>query len=322
MNYAFRSHLMQQFAAGARNQSRPPLVLASSNSSAYSITSEYQSARSVDNNVAPISNSEHISNPRARNERFSMTSSRSARFSAPNNDKERADDEDGSKNLSVISPLAKACQDNIKSRRSVSQFIPTTQTDISTLQASIHRAIDCAIYAPHQRRTEPWSFKQIVTPNNKSRLTEICYNVAYRRKLLQNEGDEEKAKFDADAKTRKWETVPTFLVALVNGQTKKTYQNDHEYEELPLSLPTSERQLEDYAATCAAVQNILLSLHSEGLASKWSTSPVIKTPAFRNLVCAKEDELVVALIMIGLPIKVASRGGSRRRLQSDVLQSI
>ena len=43
----------------------------------------------------------------------------------------------------------------------------------------------------------------------------------------------------------------------------------------------------------------MLSLHSENIATKWATGPVIKTAAFRNLVKAEPNDRVAALIMIG-----------------------
>lgn len=44
---------------------------------------------------------------------------------------------------------------------------------------------------------------------------------------------------------------------------------------------------------------MLLSLHAEGIGSKWATGPVIRTQAFRDLVQAEPTDRVAALIMIG-----------------------
>jgi hypothetical protein len=43
----------------------------------------------------------------------------------------------------------------------------------------------------------------------------------------------------------------------------------------------------------------LLSLHAEGIGSKWTTGPVIRTPAFRDLVQAAPTDRIAALIMVG-----------------------
>lgn len=74
-----------------------------------------------------------------------------------------------------------------------------------------------------------------------------------------------------------------------------------------------------YASTCAAIQNILLSLHAEQIASKWATGPVVQTPAFRHLVGATPCDRIVALIMVGLPKKeeMGSSSSRQRRLRRE-----
>ena len=83
-----------------------------------------------------------------------------------------------------------------------------------------------------------------------------------------------------------------------------------------------------YAAASAAVQNILLSLHAEGIGSKWATGPVIRTPAFRELVQALPTDRIVALIMVGGDTKFESereaqitavRRRRRRSIHGDLL---
>jgi hypothetical protein len=77
------------------------------------------------------------------------------------------------------------------------------------------------------------------------------------------------------------------------------------------------------------VQNLLLSLWSEGLPSKWSTGSITRTTSFRQLVDAKPDELVVGLIMTGYPIskviknnftKTITLGG--RKVKRDIVGNI
>jgi nitroreductase len=40
---------------------------------------------------------------------------------------------------------------------------------------------------------------------------------------------------------------------------------------------------EDFAACCCAVQNICLSLHAQGIGTKWTTGPVNFHPQFRQV---------------------------------------
>jgi nitroreductase len=76
------------------------------------------------------------------------------------------------------------------------------------------------------------------------------------------------------------------------------------------------------------VQNALLSLHAEGIGSKWATGPVIQTPAFRELVQAQATDRVAALIMVGGSTEFASdrerqgtevRRHRRRSLRGDLV---
>ena len=178
----------------------------------------------------------------------------------------------------------------------------------------------------------------------------------------EDEEDEETIrmmKATAQKKFDKWNAIPAFLVTLVNSSaslststtTPKSKSeattlwssldhdhsdvpdeenddnnHDHWYTPLPFVPPQSEQEMEDYASACAAVQNVLLSLHSEHLATKWATGPVIRTPAFRNLVQAGPDDRVVALIMVGEPdeqrrsfLASRRRRHHRRQFYGDVL---
>ena len=76
-----------------------------------------------------------------------------------------------------------------------------------------------------------------------------------------------------------------------------------------------------YAAACAAVQNVLLSLHAEHIASKWATGPVIETPAFRELINADPTDRIVALIMIGPAPQLPTMGGGEDLWLTSTSQS-
>lgn len=56
---------------------------------------------------------------------------------------------------------------------------------------------------------------------------------------------------------------------------------------------------ENYAAACCAVQNLCLSLHADGLGTKWTTGPVNFDPRFGPTVGLSEEEFVVGTIWFG-----------------------
>ena len=68
-----------------------------------------------------------------------------------------------------------------------------------------------------------------------------------------------------------------------------------------MAEPTSVLR-EDYAACCCAVQNLCLSLHSQGIGTKWTTGPVNFHPDFASAVGFDgAQEQVVGTIWFGEP---------------------
>ncbi len=61
---------------------------------------------------------------------------------------------------------------------------------------------------------------------------------------------------------------------------------------------------EDYAATCCAIQNLMLAARAEGLGSKWSTGALTQHPdVCSTLGIDGEAERVVGFIWLGFPEK-------------------
>ena len=67
----------------------------------------------------------------------------------------------------------------------------------------------------------------------------------------------------------------------------------------------SHRQQEDYAATCCAIQNLMLAAYGESLGSKWSTGGLTQHPRVCNLLGIDlTNEIVAGFIWLGTPAKV------------------
>jgi nitroreductase len=202
--------------------------------------------------------------------------------------------------------------------------------------SALDRAVLCGYAAPNHRRTEPFTFRRLVAPSSKTRdLADLAYHVQLRKLQLQRRRKEEQQEDQSDCRSEdasgsattqaeaddarsarrkhdKWNQIPAFLVATVKSPSVIQGEGEGEgglsepsnswrYEPIEYKAPATIRELEDYASCCAAVQNVLLSLHSEGLASKWATGDVIRTPAFRHLMEIPDDDRVVALIQVGRP---------------------
>ena len=153
--------------------------------------------------------------------------------------------------------------DALKFRRSAKQFGATAPD-----RATLERILEAATWAPNHRLTEPWRFFVL---QGEART-------AFGEALVP-ELDSEKA---IDALRAKVVRAPVLIVVAQHG-----------------SPDNPELDLEDYGATCAAVQNLLLAAHAEGLTAKWSTGEMATSKAaFAHLGLAAGDR-IVALIYLG-----------------------
>jgi len=219
----FRSPLMQQLISSARNNSSPPLALACVSRGLKSLSSGKSSEKQ-----STIQSCPSVQLP-ARRHSVTVPSLTSEPESC-----------------SETQRKALALQDLIKSRRSVSQLVPYV-TAHGFIASAIRRAVECGMHAPNHKRTEPFTFRQMLAPSEATRrLTRICYRVALHRALREKGVMEHRAQLQAQQKARKWGAVPAFLVASVSGQPPQSGPCFRDvYEEHPTIPPASTRQLED-----------------------------------------------------------------------------
>lgn len=138
-------------------------------------------------------------------------------------------------------------------------------------ESIIHDAIDVARWAPNHHQSEPWHF-YLLGQDTKQSIVELN-----GRLIDEKKGPEAGAK-----KRKRWAAIPGWLVV--------TYDRNED----------ALREKEDYAATCCAIQNLMLYLHSRGISSKWSTGPVIRTPEFYDLIWVDPNcEEVAGLLWYG-----------------------
>ncbi|GAX11390.1 hypothetical protein FisN_22Lh062 [Fistulifera solaris] len=324
-SHVFRSHLMQQFMAAARTQSRPPLALlgVTSEESSSTTTSE-RNTNQHNTHQRDVSSTRRTYTGRLSESESRALSSFASMMSSSSSSEHRmfTSASLSSDHLSATS-TSLDFQNILKARKTTSRFALDTR-DVTFWKEALDRAVACGLTAPNHKRTEPFRFRRLLAPSESTqRLAEIAFQVSLRHK---------KSIEEAERKRHKWQQIPAFLVTLVDqgGDSSMVIipENKDLYEPLPYVAPASELALEDYAAACAAVQNVLLSLHAEGIASKWATGPVIQTPAFRHLVQARPHDRVVGIIMVGMPhtsIPVDQgprRRRRRRRAMEEILQDL
>ena len=150
-------------------------------------------------------------------------------------------------------------------RRTVNNFCTT-----SVPWAVVQRAMEAAIHAPCHGMTEPWRFVHLGNETISNIAALNAADIAQRDPV---KGAKKKAR---------WEAIPGWCVVT-------SAKSDGGLQER-----------EDYAATCCAVQNFMVSLWAAGVGTKWTSGPITRTDAFAAL-CGIDPakELVVGCIWYG-----------------------
>lgn len=157
----------------------------------------------------------------------------------------------------------------LATRRTVQRFRPDPLPE-----DVLRRALTAAQWAPNHKTTWPWRF---LLPGPVTR--QILFRVGLRLKAAKKGPGpalEEAVRQDM--------LVPARLVVVVQRVA-----------------PDDARALEDYATCACAVQNLMLSLHADGFASKWGTGGTLRDPEARAALGVADDERVVAFVWCGAP---------------------
>lgn len=181
------------------------------------------------------------------------------------------------------------------SRRTVNDFgaeLPEGWED------ALNRAVEAATYAPNHKRTEPWRF-HLLGPRAIRRVCELNAEIVAAKK-----GEAAGAK-----KLSRWLAMPGWLVVTCVRP-----------DDAPSMEEPAGSTREDYAACCCAVQNLCLSLHADGLGTKWTTGPVNFDARFAAAAGLSDDEYVVGTIWFGEPAGGMPPPPRKRFTLDDVLQ--
>jgi len=137
----------------------------------------------------------------------------------------------------------------IRGRRSVANFRPE-RPDVALIRA----AVEAARWAPNHHLTNPWRFYIL---GEQTRAAVIALNTS----LVEARRGESAAA----AKDKRWRKVPGWLVVTCRKSDDELVAR------------------EDYAATACAIQNLMLYLHSAGVATKWTTGAVTRADDFYRI---------------------------------------
>jgi nitroreductase len=158
---------------------------------------------------------------------------------------------------------------------------------------SIEQVLESAVHAPNHKITEPWRF-HVFTGKGRGELARARAKLA--EILAYEEGEE-----------------PELVAGRVSRERKKTFRSPVIITVISLAGRDEVETLENYAACCAAVQNMQLTAHALGLASIWRTGPVAYHPFMRDFFGLDDGDRIVAYLYLGYPDM-----GERARRRSPV----
>ena len=156
----------------------------------------------------------------------------------------------------------------LRGRRTINLFEPEPVDSAALLDA-----IELARWAPNHRLTEPWRF-YLIGPQTAEAVAE-CWA-----------GYEAEVKGDAAGAARRER------LSLIPGHFVVTSARDDD----------GVIDLENYAACCCAIQNLMLYLWQRGIGVKWTTGAITREPRLYRLLGIEADaERIVGYFWYGRP---------------------
>ncbi len=163
----------------------------------------------------------------------------------------------------------------LRARRSVARVTPERPP-----RSAIECVIEAAGWAPNHHRSEPWRFF-VLAGRARDELGDVLASSAAGR-LTASDGPEATALIERAR--RKPQRAPVIIVVAA----------------VP-SLDVRVHEIEEVAATAAAVQNMLLAAHSLGLGAMWRTGQPAYDPAVKRFLGLPEGAHILAFVYVGYP---------------------
>lgn len=171
----------------------------------------------------------------------------------------------------------------IRERRSIRQFKPDPIDE-----AVIIHLLEDAVWAPFHSKVEPWRFI-LIHQAGKERFFQLVAESYLRLDPYKNMPADQLAALGAKLRAS-FHAVPAFLVVIMKeSQIRKNWE-------------------EDFAATCALIQNFMLLAWEQGIGTVWKTNPYIYDRIFCNELGLQSDEKIVGIIHLGYPAEVPEAG--------------
>jgi len=176
--------------------------------------------------------------------------------------------------------------DIIKKRRSIREYLPREVSRDVLL-----RILDATRWAPSAHNAQPWRFVIIRERGLKREFAEAMAD-EWVKDMTRDEVPPETRESLAEASIKQFIHAPVLIVACVTMEDMDKYQDRRR------------RECEHVMAVqslAAAIQNILLTAHSEGLGACWFCAPLFCQDIVRKVLKMPGDVEPQALVMLGYP---------------------
>lgn len=165
--------------------------------------------------------------------------------------------------------------DTIRRRRSIGKMTGQRPT-----RQQIERILEAATHAPNHHKTEPWKFF-VLAGKAREELGAIMVNSL---EATIGDASSEKAQAMLNKERNKPLRSPVLLVVV------------SQHSDNPKIVDS-----EDFAATAAAVQNMLLVAEELGLAAMWRTGSAAYNPRVKQWLGLAPEDHIVAFVYLGFP---------------------
>ncbi len=154
----------------------------------------------------------------------------------------------------------------IRERRTVKKF---KEESISTELLS--ELLEVAIWAPNHKLREPWRFI-IYNGEGREVLGNAMANIASKGAKMKKSPEEMK---------KHYESIPAHILVVMPEDPQPFVRE------------------EDYAATCALIQNFQLAAWERGVGVFWKTDSFLTLPEFREAAGVRPGEKIAAILHVG-----------------------
>jgi F420 biosynthesis protein FbiB-like protein len=188
----------------------------------------------------------------------------------------------------AVIELADALETTLRGRRSIRSY-----EDRPVPAALVDRVMDAARHAPSPHHSVPWRFAVLTRAGSKERLA-AAMGAQWRADLARDRLPVEEIEREVAKSHRRLTRAPVVVVGSLYLEPLDEYPDP------------ARQQAETYMAAHslgAALQNIMLAAHANGLASCWMCAPVFCPEVVRDALGLPAEQIPHALLTIGYAAK-------------------